>query len=484
MRKRPSHQPRDTDPEQKRSVRARTAQVVGATTCAVIIAAACAWGVLNSVAPRAMSGILPPTTAPVSAPGPTQASPSPTSSEHPEPGQPSQSQHSQSLPQSGPTPTRSTVPSSSAASAEEEQSASFYVLTAGDVLLHTPVHESAKKGRGYEFSPLMKHLDASVDAAALSLCHMEVPLVPKDNQVSGYPAFGASSHIAQDLSEAGWDGCSTASNHSLDRGTSGISTTIDALTSAGLGFTGTARSKKESQEIQFYTVKQNGFTIDIAHLSATRALNGARIPSETPWLVNVIDPENLIEQARMARTLGADIVIVSAHDGVEYEFQPDQQQRDLAQSLADSGLVDLYVGHHPHVPQPITLLKGGPQGTGMWTAYSHGNFLSNQDTPCCGPLTSTGLLMYTHIEASAGKAPHVSQVRWRGVTVDRSGGHMMYDLTSLNRFGKSVGNLSSETIKTRHQQLKKALGSEAKELKKLPKFEGSVTARRETIPPS
>lgn len=355
---------------------------------------------------------------------------------------------------------------------------SFYIATAGDVLLHTPVHVSARKGAGYDFTPLLKKINPLVKASALALCHMEVPLVPEGTPVSGYPQFAASAHIATDLAQQGWDGCSTASNHSVDKGFSGIETTLDALDDAGLGFTGTARSESEAEQIQFYTVQQNGYDTLIAHLSVTRALNGLPVPAEKPWSVNLIDSDWVIEQARAARALGADIVIASVHDGVEYTPNPTAEQRAFAQELADSGEIDLYVGHHPHVPQPIEKLDGGPRGDGMWTAFSHGNFLSNQSSACCVAQTSNGLMMFTHIETDQTEAPYVSEVAWRALTVDRAGKHTVYDLSALYAKGKGAGTLSAADVKVRYEQVRAVVGDEAPELDELPVFDGTVAVSR------
>lgn len=429
----------NADSSERRSRSPRMWTVLGVLVCAAMILGSLVWGLSSSLRPTVRGdagGAHATTTAPESkasglgaagsgsagsgsAGSGSAGTASPGSTTSPDQGDPQETTSTDSGTPSG----SNTSTDSSAPSESNTQKASFYVLTAGDVLLHTPVHDSARAASGYDFTPLLKRLNKTVRASALALCHMEVPLVAKDAQISGYPSFAGSAHIATDLVEQGWDGCSTASNHSYDKGVAGVDTTIDALDSAGLGFTGTARSANEAKEIQFYTVHQNGVDINIAHVSVTRALNGLKVAGDKPWLINFVDKDSVIARAKQARKLGADIVIVSSHDGVEYTFEPNAQQQEFAKALAQSGEVDLYVGHHPHVPQPIKKLKGGPDNAGMWTAYSHGNFLSNQDEPCCGKLTSTGVLMFTHIESDAQGKAHVSDVAWRGVTVDRAGRH-------------------------------------------------------------
>ncbi len=303
---------------------------------------------------------------------------------------------------------------------------------------------------------------------------MEVPLVAPGERISGYPMFGGSAQIAQDYKEQGWDGCSTASNHSVDRGFSGIKSTLDALDDAGLGHAGTARTENEANEPSTYKVTVDGYETTIAHISATRNLNGLPLPANAPWSVNLIDTDAIIAQAKDARAQGADLVLVSIHDGVEYTPVPTDDQVTVAKALAQSAEVDLFIGHHPHVPQPIEKLDGGPQGTGMWVAYSLGNFLSNQDRNCCVSQTANGLMMFAEVVSDRTEKPYISGVSWRALTVDRLGKHKVYDLSDLAAKGEGVGKLSAAEIKKRYKQVAEVVGTQAPELKNLEPFTGSV----------
>ena len=93
--------------------------------------------------------------------------------------------------------------------------ATFTILAGGDMLPHIPVHTSARVKSGYDFSPLLAGLDTWVAGSDLSICHMEVPLAPDGQKISGYPMFAASPDLARDMVTQGWNGCSTASNHSV-----------------------------------------------------------------------------------------------------------------------------------------------------------------------------------------------------------------------------------------------------------------------------
>ena len=163
----------------------------------------------------------------------------------------------------------------------------------------------------------------------------------------------------------------------------------------------------------------------------------------------------ILEAAKNARKAGADIVIASVHCCVEYVTQPTPTQKPIVQKIAESGLVDLYIGHHAHVPQPIVELDGGPGGKGMWVAYGLGNFLSNQDGSTVGvPETANGVMLRATFTVSPEDEVDVD-VGWTAVTVDRMGGHVVYP---ISKNSGAVGKLSAATVKARWKLVAAAVG--------------------------
>jgi poly-gamma-glutamate synthesis protein (capsule biosynthesis protein) len=335
------------------------------------------------------------------------------------------------------------------------------LLAAGDVLLHGPVNDSATTAAGIDYSPLLAGTDAWVRGADLALCHLEVPVAPPGQAPSGYPVFGAPGQIARDLAEQGWDGCSTASNHALDRGMPGVTATLDALDAARLGHAGTARDAAEAAAVQRYDLERGGRTVQVAHLSATEQLNGFAPPADAPWAVQQLDADALVAAARGARADGADVVVVSVHAGTEYTSTPTEAQRRVAAALAASGQVDLVIGHHAHVPQPIERLPGGPGGTGMWVAYGLGNHLSNQDGACCAVATAGGVLLLADVRWQGVQAPRVADVGWAATTVDREAGHRLRVLSGGDR--SPAGTLGAGELRARHDRVRAAVGASAPE---------------------
>lgn len=367
-------------------------------------------------------------------------------------------------PQPTPTPTLSSPSPSPTPTVEPD--VVFSLIAGGDILPHMGVISSAKTADGYDFTKLMAPSEDFINGADIALCHMEVPVAPKGTKPSGYPMFGAPKQLVPDLATVGWDGCSTASNHSVDRGFNGIVATLDAFEAAGLGHAGTARSKDESTQVQFYDVTENGRTVRVAHISWAYGLNGLSKPAGKPWSVNTFnmseaDVAPIIASAKGAREAGADVVVASVHCCVEYVTQPGAIQKQIAQKIADSGLVDLYIGHHAHVPQPIVRLDGGPDGKGMWVAYGLGNFVSNQDASTVGVKQSaSGVLMTATFTVTPEDDVSVD-VAWTAVTVDRTGGHKVYPITEDTG---AVGKLSASTVHARWKLVSGAVGDAAPEL--------------------
>ena len=239
----------------------------------------------------------------------------------------------------------------------------------GDVLLHRPIVAQALANGGgatYDFTPMFARIAPIVSSVDLAVCHLETPIAPPGEPLSGHPIYGVPREIAPTLAAIGYDRCSTASNHSMDRGAAGIDATVNALDAAGLGSSGMARTPQEA-EPQVFTVKGVRFS----HLAYTYGLNGLLLPPGEPWRVRLLDADRIVADARLARERGAEYVFVTLHWGEERSSRITDQQRTLADALTASGAVDLVVGEHVHVLQPIE------QRNGHWVVYGTSNLISN-----------------------------------------------------------------------------------------------------------
>lgn len=289
------------------------------------------------------------------------------------------------------------------------------LIFTGDTLVHSPLVRQAARnagGVGFEFGPMFARVRPVLSAADLAVCHLETPIAPPGEALSTAPTYGVPVEVAVGLAGAGYDRCSTASNHSLDRGVAGIDTTVSALSTAGISESGMARTPEEAVT----TIIDVG-GIAVAHISYTFGLNGLRRPVDQPWRVNVIDDGTILDAAAAAKARGAEIVILSLHWGTEGVATPNPYQVDVANSLTASGLVDLIVGHHAHVPQPVVLVNG------TWVAFGLGNFLSNMPTDDHWPRSSQdGVILGITISEQRDGSLTIEQPTITPTWVDRKDG--------------------------------------------------------------
>ncbi|MFD4337628.1 CapA family protein [Streptomyces anulatus] len=251
----------------------------------------------------------------------------------------------------------------------------FTLLAAGDVLPHSSVIDRAAVdagGAGYDFAPMLAGVAPVVSGADLAFCHMETVYGEEGGPYTGYPSFKSPPEVAAALRTTGFDSCSTASNHTLDDGADGVRRTLDALDGAGIRHAGSARTAAEAARPTILPAGPGKGAAKVAHLAYTYGTNDIPLPADRPWTVNLTDEGRIIEEARAARRAGADVVVLSAHWGTEWQDEPDATQLELARRLtasADGGRpdIDLIIGTHAHVPQAYEKVNG------TWVVYGMGD---------------------------------------------------------------------------------------------------------------
>ncbi|GEN86251.1 CapA family protein [Oceanobacillus sojae] len=246
------------------------------------------------------------------------------------------------------------------------------VAAIGDILIHDRVYDDAWDGEKYDFKPMLAEVADYLKEPEITIANQETIMGGESIGLSGYPNFNSPFEIGDDLQDAGVDIVTMANNHTLDRGEEAIQNAIAYYKEISMPYTGSFQSKEDQSEIRVLETDQD---ISVAFLSYTYGTNGMPIPDGKPYLVNLIDREQIKEEVEKANEL-ADVTIVSLHFGVEEERTPNQDQADLAQYAADLG-VDVVIGNHPHVLQPVEWLEG-KEGNKTLVAYSLGNFLSGQ----------------------------------------------------------------------------------------------------------
>lgn len=189
--------------------------------------------------------------------------------------------------------------------------------------------------------------------------------------ISCYPTFNSPQDLGYDVVELGYDVVNIATNHMLDMGTNGFAKTIEFWKNQDVLMIGGYENQQDFENIRIY--EEQG--VKIAFLSFNYGTNGIPLSASSDIKIPYIDDEDIISQIKSAKEK-ADMVIVSMHWGDEGAFKPNDEQKRVAQLIADYG-ADAIIGHHPHVIEPVEWLTG-KDGNKTLCVYSLGNFVAEQ----------------------------------------------------------------------------------------------------------
>ncbi len=247
---------------------------------------------------------------------------------------------------------------------------SIELVFAGDAMQHERQLKAAKQAdKSYDYTPYYRALHPYIQSADYAVVNLETPL--GGAPYSGYPMFCAPDSYLSALKQAGFDLMLTANNHALDRHDKGVRRTIKAIQKEGLPWVGTYSNKAQRDSILPLITDINGFKI--AFLNYTYGTNGISIQGNV--VVDYIDRPLMAKDVKKARERGAEIVVVAIHWGDEYKLLPNNTQRSLADYLTDLG-VDLIIGGHPHVIQPMEIRHSKKHDKDVFLCYSLGNLIS------------------------------------------------------------------------------------------------------------
>ena len=295
----------------------------------------------------------------------------------------------------------------------------------GDILVQRGLWPTAAKNaqtfgstEPYDFSPMFSDVAELLSNADLAVCHLESPIAPPGSEPFSYPKYQVPSQIIPAIADAGYDACSTASEHVFDGGSEAINATVSAFESLGIMQSGMARTPDEIKPLP----TQVGDVV-IAHLSYTLRYDSPP-PIGEDWRSALIDIPRILADAREARTLGAQAVVLSLHWGNEDSAVPTEQQRQWANELTISGEIDLIVGSHSHVLQPIEQING------VWVMFGLGNFLTNMPTKSARPEEGQdGAIVTLTMTRAANNRVTVSQPVVYPTWVDKRSGYTIRHLS-------------------------------------------------------
>ena len=273
-----------------------------------------------------------------------------------------------------------------------EPISSATVSVVGDILTHLSVLDAAHdtKTGAYEFDPFFEYVTPYITKADYAVANLEVTLAGAERKYTGYPRFNAPDSIATSMKAAGFDMALTANNHCFDTGLSGLQRTLRVAANTGMNTLGTVYDKSATKyivkNINDIRIGMVCYTFETGDKYPDRpSINGILTSVESVGHINSFDYNQLdkfyaeMEQhIKGMKNEGAEALIVYIHWGNEYQLSPVNSQKNIAQKLCDMG-IDVIVGGHPHVIQPMDLLTSTTDENHKTVClYSTGNFLSNQ----------------------------------------------------------------------------------------------------------
>lgn len=269
---------------------------------------------------------------------------------------------------------------------EQEKVTSLSMVMVGDNLIHSSVYKEAARqanGTGYDFKPLISYIKDIVKDYDLAYYNQETVLGGTKLGLSDYPTFNSPQEAGDAMIDAGFNLVSLATNHTMDRGEKAILSSREYWNTKDVLAVGSYSSAEERNEVIIKTKNDISYTM----LNYTYGTNGISVPSGKEYLVNVWptdlvinDPSRDTEYQKYKETVKEDIarvrdkvdvLIVAMHWGVEYTHTPTAYEKDMANFLAEQN-VDIVIGTHPHVIQPIEHIGN------TVVFYSLGNFISAQ----------------------------------------------------------------------------------------------------------
>lgn len=262
---------------------------------------------------------------------------------------------------------------------EQEATTVVHLAAAGDLNITDRVVESG--GSGYDYTDAfldVAHLLAKADVSVLNFegCLLGAPY--------GTESGSAPATMLQALKNAGVDMVQLANSYSIRQGTSGLVSTIDAVTAAGMIPVGAYRSNSEFQQNKGYSLcVVNG--VKIAFVAFTKGMDGLALPAGSEDCVNVlytdyasayqeVDTEGITQVLEATQREKPDITVALLHWGSEFNDTISQSQQEICELMKENG-VDAIIGTHSHYVQKMEF----DPDSGQFVAYSLGDFFGSAE---------------------------------------------------------------------------------------------------------
>lgn len=342
----------------------------------------------------------------------------------------------------------------------------FSLTAIGDIMCHNTQYWDAyqKETDTYDFSYVFENVKDYIAAGDVSIANIETSFAGKERGYSNYPVFNSPDELARDVKKAGLDIITTAGNHCLDMGYSGLSRTIDVLKNNGIEQLGTYKSQEERDTIFIKEVKG----VKIAFIDYTYGTNGIPVPSGKEYCVNLIDKNLIKKDIEAAKSQNVDMIVACMHWGGEYKTKANKEQEDLADFLFKNG-VNVIIGNHPHVleqmeKRTITLEDGTTQDG--FVIFACGNFICDQNAENTrnSIILNIDITRHSNGEVTVDKANYIPIYMYKGATGKLRRMKVLDIEKSIANFENgtdtSIGQSTYNDLKKQLEKIKTIVGPE------------------------
>ena len=229
----------------------------------------------------------------------------------------------------------------------------------------------------YDFTKHFAQIKSELQGADVLLGNFEACMysgAPLNGTIVG---FNAPKAYAEALKDCNFDVLFTSNNHAMDFLVEGAFETTQTLRDMGFVALGTNLKKEDVGSVYIRDVRG----IPVAILAYTGFTNKYKLSldgEDASWTMNYYSKERMEQDVATARSLGAKVIVMYLHDGVEKDIKPSRRQTAAANEAAEAG-VDAIIMSHSHSIEPMekrTVTVDGVEKT-VFIAYSLGNFMSS-----------------------------------------------------------------------------------------------------------
>lgn len=347
----------------------------------------------------------------------------------------------------------------------------------GDIMAHDDQLKAQfdKDTNTYSFNNNFKYVKPYISNSDLAIGNLETTLAGPKAKYSSFPKFNSPDELADAIKDSGVDIVSTINNHTYDRGSDGVYRTLDVLNSKDIEHVGT---QKNDEDENFLIKDVDGVKLGITAYSygqvygSTTALNGLNIDYNDLNNLNIFNSSyvdiafnEIKDTLDVMNNKESDLQVVILHWGDEYTRQPNEFQKELAKKLCDYG-VDIIIGSHPHMVQPIEMIKSDENDNETLVIYSLGNFLSNQRNEILNKkYTEDGVIVNIDINKNLNTGEtKISNVEYIPTWVNKynnKNGKLTYEIIPLineKQFSK-IDNLPLDKAKKSYDNTTSIIGS-------------------------